>query len=169
MHRPDTSPRFAEQYSRGERVRYVVLGLLIGAPVVLAAKTWFFPWLHEFSTVAHCREVFGLNGAVFLMYAVFVGLPLSSAIVVACVSFPVSFKTLRDGQYPPVGQKVMRPTRIRTGRVARLYGYLNIAPFACLLALSAWGALQARDITRAFDPARVDGKMCTAARPPIAS
>src|SRR2546430_5992189 len=106
---------FAEQYSPAQRFRLVITYLLIGGAVVLVAKTWFFPWLRHFSATAQCSEFVAVNGTVVLLYAAFIGLPLSAAIVVACVFFWQGHKILRDGQYPPIGQKVLRPTRIRKG------------------------------------------------------
>jgi hypothetical protein len=143
------TPEFAEEYTVRERVRFVLLGVLIGALLVAACKLWFFPWLKEFSAVAPCRTVFGVNGLTVLWYGLFVGLPLHAAVLVGVTSGWRGYKVLRDGQCPPVGERVFRPTHIRRGSAARRIGYWHLGACLPLLALALWGGLQASDMARA--------------------
>lgn len=139
----DKSPEFAEQYSAAERIRFVAFGAITGAVLIWTGKFWLFPWLREFAASAQCRTVFGSNGATVLWYGVFVGLPFFVAIVVACTVSRRGFKILRDGQVPPLGEKVFRKIQVRRGGQAKLVGYLHAIAFVPLVAISLWGCVQA--------------------------
>src|SRR4051812_23976057 len=116
---------FAETYSRGERHRLVVVGVVLGLVVVSAGKFLVFPWLAQFSASAHCRSVLGFAGPIILSYGLFVGLPLLLAVFVGLVAGHRGLLVLRDNQFPPLGEKAFRRIPIRRGAVARRIGYLN--------------------------------------------
>ena len=144
----DSAPGFAEQYSTTERIRFVAFGAIAGSVLILAGKLWLFPWLREFASSAQCRAVFGSNGATVLWYGVFTGLPILSAVVVACTVGLRGIKILRDGQVPPLREKSFRRVQIRRGRSARIVGYLNAAAFVPFFAISLWGYVQATALSR---------------------
>jgi len=135
----DTSPEFAEQYSKAERIRIALVGTTAGALLIGAEKFWFSPWLREFAASAQCRTVFGFSGTNVLFYGLFVGLPFSAGFVVACALGRRGFKILRDGQFPPLREKSLGLTRIRRGSSATLIGYLHVLAFVPLLALGILG------------------------------
>jgi len=139
-------PEFAEEYGNAERVRFVIVGVAAGAVVVAVGKLWLFPWLGELANSAPCHTVFGFNGVAVLWYSLFAGLPLFGAVVVACTTGHHGYKILRDGQAPPLGQRVFRPTRIKRGAKAKVVGYLNVLACSPLFALAVWGVLQAKDL-----------------------
>lgn len=147
-----TESEFAEQYTKAEAIRFVVIGTLVGALVVIASKAWLFPWFREFVATAPCTTVFGIPGLTVLWNGVFVGIPLHVAILVAAIFGWRGYKILRDDRFPPLKEKVSRPTRIRKGSRARLIGYLHLA--ACLppLALAIWGVFQAAGMTEMTRP-----------------
>lgn len=158
-----SAPEFAEEYTRRERVRFIVLGGLAGALVVAVGKLWFFPWLHAFSRSAHCQSILGVNGALILLHGLFVGVPLFGAIVVGCTVGRRGFKILRQGQVPPAGEKVFRPTRIVRGARAKALGLVHVGAALPLLALAAWGFFQPGQIAR---PALLPDASCAASEQP---
>ncbi len=154
-----TEPEFAEEYTQAERIRFVVIGMLTGALVVISSKTWLFPWLREFATSAPCRTVFGIEGVTVLWYGLFVGMPLQVTVLVAATFGWRGYKILRDGQVPPIKEKVFRPTKIRRGSIAMLIGYMHLSAFLPLLALAIWGGFQAEELSNT-KRSKVD--VCTA-------
>ena len=139
---------FAPLYSPAEKRKFLLLGVSLGIVVVVASKLWLFPWIKELSVLAPCRTVFGMEGATVFLYAIFVGLPLVACIPVVLGLGWRGYKALRDVQYPPLGTKVVRPTRIVRGSKAKLIGYLHLFAFLPVLALSIWGGFQVNDLAQ---------------------
>jgi len=140
---------FAEMYGKRERIRFVVAGVGVGVVLAAASKAWFFLWLREFSESAPCREVFGLNGALALYFGLFAGLPLLAALCIGLTLGRRGYRILKDGQVPPIGEKVFRPTRIERGAKAKLVGWIQLLCAAPALALAIWGLGQAANLTQA--------------------
>jgi len=136
-------PEFAEEYTRAERLRFVVLGVAAGAALVLASRSWLLPWLSAFAASAPCRQLLGIGAVTWLWYGLFVGIPLFGAAVVAATMGRRGYKVLRDGQMPPVGEKVFLPTRIKRGTGAKIAGYARLFAFAPFVVLAIWGSAQA--------------------------
>ncbi|WP_435106669.1 hypothetical protein [Arhodomonas sp. AD133] len=114
---------YAPQYSTRERVVRVIGMVIVAAIVVFPSEWWFFPWLERFSATSPCYEILGVRGHVVLMYGIFVGMPLGIALIAGSFIFRYAYRILRDGQVPPIGQKVMGRTPIRRGRSARVRAY----------------------------------------------
>jgi hypothetical protein len=141
-------PEFAEEYSFRERVRLCAVGLVVGGVFVLLWKLWLLPAFAAFAASAHCRSVFGMAGTTVLWYGLFVGFPLFLALVLACTEGRRGVKILRDGQSPPMGVKVLRPTRIKRGAAARRVGYLRLLAFTPFVAIAIWGSFQAESLSQ---------------------
>lgn len=141
-------PEFAEEYSFRERVRLCAVGLVIGGVFVLLWKLWLLPAFAAFAASAHCRSVFAMAGTTVLWYGLFVGFPLFLALVFACVEGRHGVKILHDGQSPPMGVKVLRPTRIKRGAAARRVGYLRLLAFTPFVAIAIWGFFQAESLSQ---------------------
>lgn len=135
-------PEFAEQYTKSERIRYVAGGAAIGALVIAFGKLWLFPFLGSVA-VSPCDKVLGVPSHVALWYGLFVGIPLGQVILVICTFGSRGYKILRDGQVPPLREKVFRPTRIARGQKAKVLGLLHVVAFTPFAALAIWGAGQA--------------------------
>lgn len=148
--RPDTE--FAEEYTKTERIRFVVVGTLFGAIAVILSKTFLFPWIKEFAVSAPCRKVFGIEGLTVLWYGLFVGIPLNATLLVGIAFGWSGYKILRDSQFPPDKEKVYRPTKILRGPKARLIGYMYLSAFLPFLALTVWGSFQADEMSRTKQP-----------------
>jgi hypothetical protein len=143
-----TEPEFAEQYTLKERTRFAVAGMLFGALAIAFAKVWLFPWVRGFADSAACRTVFGIEGVRVLWYGLFVGMPAFFAAIVLGTLGWLGYRILRDGQFPPIGEKVFRPTRIRRGMRARTIGWLHVLAFLPFLLIAIWGAYQAEELSR---------------------
>lgn len=147
-----SEPEFAEEYTLIERIRFIVIGTLVGLLIVFSSKNWLFPWIEEFSGSAACREVLGIDGLVVLWYGLFVGLPLHATILVIVTLGWRGYKILRDNQVPPAKEKVFKPTKIRRGSEARRIGYIHLSAFLPFLMLTVWGSFQAAEISRTTRP-----------------
>jgi|SRR5579859_2360740 len=141
-------PEFAQEYSFRERVRLGTVGLVIGGVLVLLWKLWLLPEFTAFAASAHCRNVLGIAGTTVLWYGLFVGFPLFLALVLACTEGQHGVKILHDRQSPPIGAKVLRPTRIKRGAAARRAGYLRLLAFIPFVAIAIWGFFQAESLSR---------------------
>lgn len=149
------SPEFAPKHSRATKIRVVALYLLAGGATVLLSQAWLFPALSAFASSADCREVFGVSGVKVLFYGLFLGVPLFCALVVGLTIGRRGYRILRDGQLPPIGEKVFRPTRITRGTKAKWAGYLHLFSPLPLLAIAVWGLPQAHQLSRmSLDPQR---------------
>lgn len=147
-------PEFAEEHSLPDKIRLIVIYLATGAAAVFVGKTWLLPAIHEFTITAHCREVLGFSGLSVLFYGLFVAMPLTVALLVGLTMGRHGYRVLRNGQLPPIGEKVFRPTRIERGRKAKLIGYAQMYSFLLPLAIAVWGLPQASGLIASF-PAEV--------------
>ena len=135
---------YAPEYTAAQRLRIVVLGLVAGAWVLALCQFWLSPLVRAFSASAHCRTVFGFSGVAVLFHGVFVGLPLTSALLVAMLLGRRGIKVLREGRMPPAGEKVFRRTPIVRGVKAKALGWVQLLAAVPLLGLAVWGAFQAQ-------------------------
>lgn len=136
-------PEFAETYSRGERIRFALVGTVAGAVALGAWKLWALPSITAFADTAPCRTVFGIDGATVLWSGLFVGLPMLFAALTAITLGRPGLTILRDAQYPPRGARSFRPIRIRRGAAARWIGYLHLLACMPFIAIGIWGYGQA--------------------------
>jgi hypothetical protein len=151
---------YAEEYSKRERIRFVIIAAVILLPLVLLMELWVFPALREFAEKSQCYQVFGVSGTALLMYGLFTGLPLFAA---AVLGLPLAWRGLRivrDRRSPPLGAKVFLRTRLRRGRKAVLIGWTYQIPFLYLLTMAAWGVSKSEDILLSHASSRADYSVC---------
>lgn len=122
----DEPQDFAEEMSRSERIRLVLIYGALGAAIVAPMQFWFFPALEEFSESAACRTILGENGLVVMLYGTLVGLPVLFALVALGTLGISGYRIIKTEQFPLAGQKVLRPTRIRRGTRAKVIGWVHI-------------------------------------------
>ncbi|HEU4653876.1 MAG TPA: hypothetical protein VFS47_07810, partial [Steroidobacteraceae bacterium] len=96
----NSTNEFAEQYTKKERLRFVLVGLIVGSAFMLGWEAWVLPRWTEFVRTSPCHEFAGVSGVTLVFYSLFVGLPLSSALLVAAVTTRRGLKILRDRQDP---------------------------------------------------------------------
>lgn len=136
-------PEYAPQYTFKERLRHIAVLLPIGAGLYLAYEWWFLPNLRAFSDHAVCEVVFGVSGLSILLYGLFVFMPLSFGIVTAGVYLPTAVRSIKTQRYPPLGKKVYRPTRIKTGRRAVASALAPLVIAVVFIGIAVWGYDQA--------------------------
>src|SRR5690625_4659234 len=151
---------YAEEYSQRERIRYALIAAAIALPLLLLLTFWALPALREFADKSHCYQLFSISGTAYLLYGLFMGLPLLAATVLGLPLAQRGLKTLRDRRSPPLGVKVFRRTPIRRGSRAILIGWMYQIPFLYLLAMAAWGLSQAEDLLLSQDGLRLDYSVC---------
>ena len=133
----------APLYTTRERVLILFKALAVVLPLFLFAWLWLLPWLQDYLPDAHCHRYGSLTGMHLLLYGAFVGLPLSLALLILLFEGRRGLRVLRVGQYPLPGEKVLRKTRYRYGTAARIRPLLLLLCVCFMLAMSAWGYLQA--------------------------
>ena len=72
---------FAPLYSTRERIILAIKAVLICVPLYVIGDYWFVPWLGDYAKDAHCQQYGSLNGVELLMYGIFCGIPLSTALL----------------------------------------------------------------------------------------
>nr|WP_315469025.1 hypothetical protein [uncultured Undibacterium sp.] len=155
---------FAQEYTPNERIRTLIVGITIGALIIVLGKLCVFPWLAEFAVSAPCQKLFGIDSVSIFWYCIFVGIPASINVLITIFFAWRAYKIIRDDQYPPAREKVYRPTRIRRSKAARLIAYAHLTAFLPLLVLSIWGNYQAQEmIANIPDKA----KACTTTMPSV--
>src|SRR4051812_28081857 len=143
-----TEPEYAPTYSREERIRNALIGFGIACAVVFACNFVLFPKLLMLVDHVECQTVFGMSGVALVLWMVFVGLPLASAISLGAFVVPRAVAAIRARQYPAPGRKVNRPMLIRRGRPAVLHGWFELSFIGFFVAIAVWGAFQAAAISR---------------------
>jgi hypothetical protein len=91
-------------------------------------------------------------GVQVLFYGLLVFMPLGLALVIGLTIGRRGYRILRDGQLPPAGEKVFRPTRIERGRKAKVMGYAHMLAPLLLVAIAVWGVPQAYQLTSSLPP-----------------
>lgn len=131
---------YAELCSLRERLRFVALGLIVFGAVYLLWQHWGLPRWEAFASNPQCYRLWGVEGVSLLFYGLFVGLPLSLALLGGLLSSRRGLRVLRDGQSPYRGEKVLRRTRIRRGNAARLIGWVQLLAPLGFVFIALWGA-----------------------------
>lgn len=143
--RSPVDPEYAPERSTKEKVSFLLLGALAAFGAVWLNKAILIPWITDLATTQRQSSYLGVPGTTVLSYTLFVGLPLSLAIVSLALSWR-GHRILKTGQVPPPGERVFRRTAIRRGRYSRAVGFAHFVPTFLLLCLAAWGYWQAEQM-----------------------
>ena len=139
---------YAPLYSRRERILIALKLATIFVPLFLFGHYWFVPWIGEYARYANCYRYGEINGVEVLMYGVLVGIPLSTALLYALLFGPRSLRIIRAGQDPLPGEKVLRKTRYRYGKMAWLTPIFTVLLVLVFIGFAVWAAPQARELGR---------------------
>ncbi len=152
---------YAPLYSRHERIRIALSYLLIVLIIAIAGEFYIIPWLTEFISKIHCKEFYGVQGVVVMIYGLFVGVPLLIMLMMQPVTSVYAVKIIRDAQIPPKNKKVFRKTKIIKGQKAKLRGWflLLFLPLV-FIAVIAWGYLAADQWMQTIDAEQLDFSIC---------
>jgi hypothetical protein len=151
MTRPqDESQEYAELYPLRERIWIAIRYVAVAAAIIFPFHFWLMPMWSEFAKNSHCRSVLGIHGIDIVFYGTLGVLPLLMGLSIGFLGVRHALQVLRGGQDPPIGVKVLRPTKIRRGRAARIGAYAYFAIPVFLVGLAVWGGLQAHALTADF-------------------
>lgn len=130
---------YAEEYSKDEKNKRILLYILLGGIFVLVNQKWLMPYFSWFVETVHCHHPFGYTGISVLWHSLFVALPLFCAFLVGFFSIPLGYKGLVDGQFPPKGTKVLKPTKIYRGWKGKAQSTVQLLLPMFLVLLSIFG------------------------------
>ena len=138
----ETVIKYAEEFSKSEKIKRILLFLLLGLLVIIVQKKWILPFIAWYADTVHCHNPLGYSGITVMWYSVFVGFPLFSAMIISAVTVPVGYKGLIDGQFPPKGVKVYKPTKIDFGVKAKIKSIFLLLIPSFLIVITVWGFFQ---------------------------
>ena len=150
---------FAEEYSKKEKIRIIILIILFAILATIVGEKWLFPCISWYVNTVQCHSLFGLSGILVLLYSLFAGLPLLCAFLMGILLLPLGVKGIKQGQYPPKGSKVLKPTKIIKGRKAKVLALICIIIPLSFVLMAAWGFLQIEKMPSITDH-KVDYSLC---------
>ncbi|ENC6707148.1 hypothetical protein [Vibrio harveyi] len=143
---------YAPQYSRKEKIiRVAIAGVFFVLAGVLF-KLEGEPLLQAVAEAPECYEVFGMQGLELLVHILFFWIPLSVFLLTAVLMLPLGVRGLIEGQFPPKGVKVFRPTAIQRGKLGTFKSLIHLLlPLLCF-GFVVWGNGQIEPMMEIFQP-----------------
>lgn len=135
---------YAPRYTRGQRLRFVLIVGPLLALLVVASETWLFPWITAFAQTAPCTHYLGVPGMIWLAYGLFVGLP-ATLLPFGVYAAIRARRIIREQHFPPAKEKVFGHVKIRSGKAAVFIGYAHYALLVFILGFMLWGYFAAGD------------------------
>ncbi len=129
---------YAPRYTRGQRLRFVLIVGPVLALLMVVSETWIFPWITAFAESAPCSEWLGVPGMIWLAYGLFVGLP-ATLLPFGVYAAIRARRIVREQRFPPAKEKVLDWVKIRRGATARFIGYAHYSLLAFILVFMLWG------------------------------
>ncbi|WP_199460250.1 hypothetical protein [Vibrio owensii] len=142
---------YAPQYSKQEKITRVaiagVFGLLVGVLFKLEGELL----LQAVVEAPECYEVFGMSGLELLVHILFFWMPLAVFLLSAVLMLPLGVRGLIEGQFPPKGVKVFRPTVIQRGKLGMFKSLIHLLfPLLCF-GFVVWGNGQIEPMMEMFN------------------
>lgn len=141
---------YAPQYNKKEKIiRVAIAGVFCFLAGVLF-KLEGEPLLQAVAEAPECYEVFGMQGLELLVHILFFWMPLSVFLLSAVLMLPLGVRGLIEGQFPPKGVKVFRPTAIQRGKLGTLKSLVHLLfPLLCF-GFVVWGIVQIEPMMETF-------------------
>ena len=155
-HEKEEGVDYAPEYTKKERIVFVLKIMAWAIPLFVIAEFWFFDWLAEYSKNANCYNYGDINGVHLVFYGLFVFMPLSFATIIFLTEGRRSIKVIKLGQNPLPNEKVFRPTKYKYGIAAKVQPIGMFTAILFLTGLSVWGGFQAHDLTKDIKPCTVN-------------
>lgn len=130
----------APEYTRQERLRFVVTHAAWAFPLLASLQFYLFPAFKEFANTAPCRDYWGIDGAYLVFIPVFC-IPLVSALLLVALWGREYTAILRLAQYPLPGQKVFKPTPYVYGFKAKVRAYVFFSLITLLIGVGIHGLI----------------------------
>ncbi|CAH1201492.1 conserved membrane hypothetical protein [Vibrio harveyi] len=143
---------YAPQYSKKEKIIRVVIACVFGLLAGVLFKLKGEPLLQALAEAPECYEVFGMQGLELLVHILFFWMPLSVFLLSAVLMLPLGVRGLIEGQFPPKGVKVFRPTAIQRGKLGTFKSLIHLLlPLLCF-GFVVWGNGQIEPMMEIFQP-----------------
>jgi len=113
---------------------FIFLGLSVIAGLIIVL--YFNEYLEQIKQISEKNPELAFKKSMFAL-KVSLGLVSLLLLMTGLYSIVLARKTLRSGQYPPPGMRVIKDTRLRTGAQARRAGVFLIV-LSCILILFAF-------------------------------
>ncbi|ELH4833911.1 hypothetical protein Q9Y03_001849 [Vibrio harveyi] len=143
---------YAPQYSKKEKIIRVTIAGVFCVLVGMLFKLKGEPLLQAVAKAPECYEVFGMSGLELLVHILFFWVPLSVFLLTAVLMLPLGVRGLIEGQFPPKGVKVFRPTAIQRGKLGTFKSLIHLLlPLLCF-GFVVWGNGQIEPMLEIFQP-----------------
>ena len=143
---------YAPQYSKKEKVIRVVIAGVFGLLAGVLFKFKGEPLLQAVVEAPECYQMFGMQGLELLVHILFFWMPLSVFLLSAVLMLPLGVRGLIEGQFPPKGVKVFRPTVIQRGKLGTFKSLIHLLlPLLCF-GFVVWGNGQIEPMMEIFQP-----------------
>lgn len=141
---------YAPQYSKQEKITRVAIAGVFCVLVGVLFKLEGEPLLQAVAEAPECYEVFGMQGLELLVHILFFWIPLSVFLLTAVLMLPLGVRGLIEGQFPPKGVKVFRPTVIQRGKLGTFKSLIHLLfPLLCF-GFVVWGNSQIEPMMEMF-------------------
>ncbi|WP_186174724.1 hypothetical protein [Vibrio jasicida] len=141
---------YAPQYSKKEKIIRVAIAGVFCVLVGVLFKLKGEPLLQAVAEAPECYEVFGMQGLELLVHILFFWMPLSVFLLTAVLMLPLGVRGLIEGQFPPKGIKVFRPTVIQRGKLGTFKSLIHLLfPLLCF-GFVVWGNSQIEPMMEMF-------------------
>lgn len=137
---------FAPEYTKREKVVWLVKVFSWVVPLFILTQYWFLPWFEGYVKKSHCFNYGSYTGTELVFYGIFVGFPVSLVIVLVALEGSKAISVFKIGQYPLPGEKVFKPTKYVYGFKARIRPLILLLLLGFLLGFSIWGYFSASEI-----------------------
>lgn len=137
---------FAPEYSKREKLLFMIKHIAWTIPFIAAVNYAFFPWLRKYAANSHCYKYGEITGTEVIFYGLFVALPLVSAFLLLLFEGNRCIKIIQLGQSPLPGEKVFKPTKYTYGIRVKLKPYCFFLIVIVLLGLSINGIFSANQL-----------------------
>ena len=115
---------FAPEYTKSEKTQYLIKVCVISLPMSFILLYWFTPWFHQLVVASNCTAFAEIRGLNFIVYGIFVGLPVLAGVILFAIMGPTLIKSIKLAQYPLPGEKVLSKTKYIYGSQARIRAYV---------------------------------------------
>lgn len=142
---------YAPQYSKKEKIIRVAIAGVFCVLVGVLFKLEGEPLLQAVVEAPECYQMFGMSGLELLVHMLFFWMPLSVFLLSAVLMLPLGVRGVIEGQFPPKGVKVFRPTAIQRGKLGTLKSLIHLLfPLLCF-GFVMWGNVQIEPMMEMFN------------------
>jgi len=143
---------YAPEYTKRERVVFVIKQLLWFLPLFLVTKLWLVDWLSGYADEANCYHHGNITGVHIIMYGLFVGIPLFVAILLTTLEGRRALKVIKLGQSPLPEEKVFTKTKYKYGYKTKIKPIILLCIIGLIIMFSLWGSIHAHALTQNIAP-----------------